>query len=158
MSLFDRVKNNQEDCANAKVANPANDEAKNGSGLATLAELALATPPRVNLESPFPSPPLPVVSASDGRVLAWSTDPPHIRVYAWALQTLRFVLVDAQTSQILKILSGEMDSTRLRKLAAELRMTEREVRGGLDRLVAEGDLGFKAERGRRIYQLAPLQY
>ena len=112
--------------------------------------------PSINEQNP--ELPLPVVVASDGRVLAWSTDPPHIRVYAWALQTLRFVPVDAQTSQILKIPSGEMDIPRIRKLAAKLRMTEREVQGGLDRLVAEGDLGFKTERGRRIYQLAPLRY
>ena len=114
--------------------------------------------PLPSINAGNPEPPIPVVVASDGRVLAWSTDPPHIRVYAWALQTLRFVLVDAQTSQILKIPSGEMDIPRRRKLAAELRMTEREVQGGLDRLVAEGDLGFKTERGRRIYQLAPLRY
>ncbi len=156
MSLFDRLKDNQEGNANAKVANSANDEANNGYKLATLAELALATSSKRNLESPSLTP-LPVVVASDGRVLAWSTDPPHIRVYAWALQTLRFVPVDAQTSQILKIPSGEMDIPRIRKLAAELRMTERAVQGGLDRLVEEGDLEFKTERSRRIYQLAPLR-
>ena len=38
--------------------------------------------------------PIPVVVASDRRVLAWSSYPPHIRVYAWALQTLRFMPVD----------------------------------------------------------------
>ena len=116
------------------------------------------TQPLPLIDDREPEAPLPVVISSDGQVLAWSTDPSHIRVYAWALQTLRFVLVDAQTSQILKIPSGEMDIPRIRKLAAELRMTEREVQGGLDRLVAEGDLEFKTERGRRIYQLAPLRY
>ena len=105
-----------------------------------------------------PEPTIPVVVTSDGRVLSCSTDPPHIRVYAWALQTLRFVSVNAQTSQILKISSGEMDGIRIRKLAFDLRMTEQEVQGGLDRLVTEGDLTFKTERGRRIYFLAPLRY
>jgi len=71
VSLFDRLKDNQEGNANAKVANPANnDEANNDYKLATLAELALATPPKENLESPS-LPPLPVVVASDGRVLSW---------------------------------------------------------------------------------------
>ncbi|MHB8368885.1 MAG: hypothetical protein ACYDBP_04230 [Leptospirales bacterium] len=46
MSLFDRLKDNQESNANAKVANPANDEANNDYKLATLAELALATSPK----------------------------------------------------------------------------------------------------------------
>lgn len=103
-------------------------------------------------------PPLPVVVASDGRVLAWSADPPHIRVYAWALHTMGFVPVDEPTAKSLKISSGEMDGIRFRKLAFALRMTDREVQEGLDRLVTEGDLGLKTERGRRIYFLAPVQY
>ena len=114
--------------------------------------------PLPSINAGNPEAPLPVVISSDGQVLAWSTDPPHIRVYAWALQTLRFVPVDEQTARSLKIYSGEVDGARLRKLAAELLMTEREVQGGLDRLVTEGDLEFKAKRGRRIYQLAPLRY
>ena len=154
MSIFDRLKNHLEHPATATSAIFATDEPET---VAEIATIAVATSPKRNLGSPSLTP-LPVVVASDGRVLAWSTDPPHIRVYAWALQTLRFVLVDAQTSQILKIPSGEMDIFRIRKLAAELRMTEREVQGGLDRLVAEGDLEFKTERSRRVYWLAPLRY
>ncbi len=106
--------------------------------------------PLLSIDAREPETPIPVVVASDGRGLAWSNDPPHIRVYAWALQTLRFVPVYAQTSKILKIPSGEMDGIRIRKLAFDLRMTEQEVQGGLDRLVTEGDLTFKTERGRRI--------
>ncbi|AFS54632.1 hypothetical protein [Leptospirillum ferriphilum] len=102
--------------------------------------------------------PLPVVVASDGRVLAWTNDPPHIRVYAWVLQTLRFIPVDAQTSKILKIPSGEMDATRLRKLARDLRMTDQELQAALSQLVREKDLEFRTDRGRRIYFLAPLRY
>ncbi|MHB8370963.1 MAG: hypothetical protein ACYDBP_14980 [Leptospirales bacterium] len=103
-------------------------------------------------------PPLPVVVASDGRVLAWSNDPPHIRVYAWAIQTLRFVPVDELTARSLKIPSGEMDRLRIRKLAGELHIGEQEVQESLDQLVREGDLNSKTERGRRIYFLAPLRY
>lgn len=103
-------------------------------------------------------PPLPVVVASDGRVLAWSADPPHIRVYAWALQTMGSVPVDEPTAKSLKIPSGEMDGIRIRKLAFDLRMTEREVQAALNQLVREGDLEFKTERSRRVYWLAPLRY
>jgi len=125
--------------------------------LNTLWEADHEPPPKETLESP-PLTPIPVVVTSDGRVLAWANDPPHIRVYAWALQTLRFVPVDEQSARSLNIPSGEIDSIRLRKLASDLRMPEREVQGGLDRLVAEGDLGVKTERGRRIYFLSPLRY
>ena len=114
--------------------------------------------PLPSINTGNPETPIPVVVASDGRVLAWSADPPHIRVYAWALQSLRFIPVDGPTGKLLKIPSGEIDGIRIRKLASELRMTEREVQGGLDRLVAEEDLTFKTERGRRIYFLAPLRY
>lgn len=105
-----------------------------------------------------PEPTIPVVVTSDGRVLSCSTDPPHIRVYAWVLQTLRFIPVDAQTSKILKIPSGEMDATRLRKLARDLRMTDQELQAALSQLVREKDLEFRTDRGRRIYFLAPLRY
>ena len=80
------------------------------------------------------------------------------RVYSWALQHLRFGPVDEPTSQSFNLPSGEMDGARIRTLAAELRMTERELRAGLDRLVSEGDLKVKTERGRRIYWLAPPRY
>ena len=100
--------------------------------------------------------PLPVVVASDGRVLAWSSDPPHIRLYAWALQNLGFVPVDEPTARSLKIPSGEMDRIRIRKLAGELHMGEQEVQAALDQMVKEGDLMVKTERGGRIYWLATL--
>ncbi len=116
----------------------------------------MQSPPLEDVQEPEAS--LPVVIASDGRVLAWSNDPPHIRLYAWALQTLRFIPVDDQTGKILKIPSGEVDGIRIRKQAFDLRMTEREVQEGLDHLVKQGDLTFKTERGRRIYFLAPLRY
>ena len=102
--------------------------------------------------------PIPVVVASDGRVLAWSSDPPHIRVYAWALQTLRSVLVDDLTAKILKIPSGAMDSVRIQTLAGSLRITDQELQSALNQLVREGDLTFKTERGRRIYGLAPIRW
>ena len=127
------------------------------ASVAGVAEIAGATLPKENPESQSLTP-LPVVAASDGRVLAWSTDPPHIRVYAWALRHLRFCPVDKSTANSLGIDSGEMDGVRIRTLASDLRMTERELRAGLDRLVAEGDLKVKTERGRRIYWLAPPRY
>jgi hypothetical protein len=103
-------------------------------------------------------PPLPVVVPSDGRVLSWTNDPPVIRLYAWALQNLRFVPVDGPTAKSLKVSSGEMDRLRIGKLARELRMTDREIQAAFDQLVREGDLMFKTERGRRIYFLAPLRF
>jgi len=110
------------------------------------------------LDERKPEAPLPVVVSSDGRILAWTNDPPHIRVYAWALQTLRFIPVDGPTGKLLKIPSGEMDGLRIWKLASGLRMTDQEVQAALSQLVREGDLMFKTERGRRIYFLAPLRY
>lgn len=102
-----------------------------------------------------PESPLPVVISSDGRVLAWANDPPHIRVYAWALQTLRFVPVDEQTARSLKIPSGEVDGSRLRILAEKLRMSHQDLQSALDLLVVDGDLRRMTERSRRIYWLAP---
>ncbi len=151
MSIFDRLKNHLENSATATLAISATD------AMGTVAEIAVATLPKENPESQSLTP-LPIVIASDGRVLAWSTDPPHIRVYAWALQILRFAPVDESTAKSLKIPSGEMDGARIRKLAFDLRMTEREVQGGLDCLVASGDLTVKTERGRRIYWLASPRY
>ncbi|AIA31342.1 hypothetical protein [Leptospirillum ferriphilum] len=102
--------------------------------------------------------PVPVVVTSDGRVLAWSSDPPHIRVYAWALQTLRSVPVDDLTANILKFPSGEMDRVRIQTLAGSLRITTQELQSALNQLVREGDLTFKTEGGRRIYGLAPIRW
>jgi len=102
--------------------------------------------------------PIPVVVTSDGRVLAWSSDPPHIRVYAWALQTLRSVPVDDLTANILKIPSGEMDRVKIQTLAISLRITAQELQSALNQLVREGDLTFKTERGRRSYGFAPIRW
>ena len=102
--------------------------------------------------------PVPVVVTAEGRVLAWSSDPPHIRVYAWALQTLRSVPVDDLTANILKLPSGEMDRVRIQTLAGSLRITTQELQSALNQLVREGDLTFKTERGRRIYGLAPIRW
>ena len=117
-----------------------------------------SSPAPPSIEEREPGAPCPVVLASDGTPLAWTPDPPHIRVYAWAIRTLRFVPVDAQTAKSLKITPGEMDEKRIQTLAVTLRMTEWEVQAGLDRLVREGDLMVKTERGRKTFWLAPLQY
>jgi len=102
---------------------------------------------------------LPVVVASDGRVLARLNDPPLIRAYAWALLTLSFSPVDESTAKSLNIPSGEMNGARLRNLAAELRMEEMDLQTALSHLVRDGDLMSKTERGRgKIYWLAPLRY
>ena len=153
MSIFDRLKNQLKNPATATPAIFATDPL---GTVAEIATIAVATPPNENLESPSLTP-LPVVVASDGRVLAWTNDPPVIRLYAWALQNLRFVPVDGPTAKSLKVSSGEMDRLRIGKLARELRMTDREVQTALDQLVREGDLMIKMERGLRIYWLAPLQ-
>ena len=92
MSIFDRLKNHLENSATATLAISATD------AMGTVAEIAVATLPKENPESQSLTP-LPIVIASDGRVLAWSTDPPHIRVYAWALQILRFAPVDESTAK-----------------------------------------------------------
>jgi DNA-binding transcriptional regulator PaaX len=65
--------------------------------------------------------------------------------------------VEEQIAKSLKIPSGEMDSLRIRKLAKDLRMSHQDFQSALDRLVLEGDLGVKSEKGRRIYRLAPLR-
>ncbi len=145
MSIFDRLtpKTKINENANANPANSANLRERNASLFARLAGLALAS-------SHIPAP-----SASSSPALQDSSDE---RVYSWALQHLRFGPVDGPTSQSFNLPSGEMDGARIRTLAAELRMTERELRAGLDLLVAAGDLKVKTERGRRIYWLAPPRY
>lgn len=145
MSIFDRLtpKTKINENANANPANSANLRERNASLFARLAGLALAS-------SHIPAP-----SASSSPALQDSSDE---RVYSWALQHLRFGPVDGPTSQSFNLPSGEMDGVRIRTLASDLRMTERELRAGLDRLVAEGDLKVKTERGRRIYWLAPPRY
>jgi len=154
MSIFDRLKNHLEDPATATPAISATDAI---GTVAEIATIAVATSTDEKTESPSLIP-LPVVVASDGRVLAWASDPPHIRVYSWSLQTLMFVPVNEQTAKSHKIPSGEVDGIRIRKLAAELRMTEQEVQSALNQLVREGDLECKTERSRRVYWLSPLRY
>ena len=164
MSLFDRLtpktKINENTNANpANSANSANLRERNASLFARLAGLALASS---HIPAPSASSSPALQDSSDDRGEQEQSDviaeSPMERVYSWALQHLRFGPVDGPTSQSLKIPSGEMDGARIRTLASELRMTERELRAGLDRLVAEGDLKVKTERGRRIYWLAPPRY
>jgi len=79
-----------------------------------------------------------VVRHTDGSPLAWENDPPHIRLYAWALGNLhpgRDLPVDAETA------------------AKETGMTPETVRTALSRLVADGDLKRIRERRRELFRL-----
>lgn len=73
-----------------------------------------------------------------GTPLAWTADPPHIRVYAWATTNLFPG----------RPLSVDPDST-----ARLLGITPREVRDALFRLVKDGDLVRTLERGRELFRL-----
>lgn len=66
----------------------------------------------------------PIVLIKDGRVLATTTDPPHIRLYAWCLINLntglpRFIQ---------------------KNLNKDLQITGTELKNAIDRLVKSGDL------------------
>ncbi|MHB8370634.1 MAG: hypothetical protein ACYDBP_13280 [Leptospirales bacterium] len=73
-------------------------------------------------------------------------DLPHIRIYAWALQNLRFG----------SLLSAPKD---LSKAAEECRLSIVETREAFRKLLKEGDLlGESGRGGRDIYFLAPLKW
>lgn len=73
-------------------------------------------------------------------------DLPHIRVYAWALQNLRFG----------PLLSFPTD---LSKAAEECRMSLIETRGGFKKLLHDGDLLVERGRGGKdVYFLAPFRW
>ena len=79
----------------------------------------------------------------DGTPLVFNNDPPHIRVFGWAL---------------IKILFVPWEPTDLEKIAKDCAMTISEARKGLAKLIQEGDLMVKRERGREYYWLAPLRF
>lgn len=79
-----------------------------------------------------------VVRHPDGSPLAWESDPPVLRLYAWALGRLhpgRDLPLDEKTA------------------AVETGLTPAAVRAALSRLVAEGDLIKVQERRRDLFRL-----
>ena len=72
-------------------------------------------------------------------------DPPHIRVYAWSLQNLRFG----------PILSS---STDLSKAAEECRLSIEETREAFSKLHRDGDLLKERNHRGDIYFLAPIRW
>ena len=79
-----------------------------------------------------------VVRHPDGSPLAWESDPPVLRLYAWALGRLH---------------PGQDRPVDPEKAAAETGMTPAAVRAALSRLVAEGDLVTIRERRRELFRL-----
>jgi len=79
-----------------------------------------------------------VVRHSDGSPLAWESDPPHIRLFAWALGNLhpgRDLPIDAETA------------------AKETGLTKEAIRAALSRLVGDCDLKRIRERDRELFRL-----
>lgn len=74
----------------------------------------------------------------DGRPIAYTSDPPHIRLFAWALMNVSHVI------------TGSLDAARI---ARDCRLTASEVRGALARLLKDGDLIRTVERKRELYRL-----
>ncbi len=72
-------------------------------------------------------------------------DPPHIRVYAWSLQNLRFG----------PILSPPTD---LSKAAVDCRLSLDEAREAFEKLIKDGDLLKERNRRGDIYFLAPIRW
>lgn len=85
---------------------------------------------------------LPIIQ-KDGIPLAWSNDPPHIRVFAWSLTNLRFAL---------------WEPTDLERIARDCALSFSDARKGLARLVQDGDLKVERDRGKEYYWLTPLWY
>ena len=77
-------------------------------------------------------PGVPVVSQGED-VLAWSTDPPHIRLYAWGLLNLSF-------GKFLPINTG--------KVISSLRLSAQDFKAALSTLRNSGDLIFGVVNGQ----------
>lgn len=94
------------------------------------------------------APPIPIgelVIEDRGVPLAWTNDPPFVRVYAWALVNLRF--------------GPSLAPPDIQKLATDCRIDVVEARQALEQLVEDGDLIVGSERrGRGTYWLAPLRW
>lgn len=78
-----------------------------------------------------------------GMPIAYENDPPHIRVFAWALINLLFV---------------PWEVTDLGKIARDCALSFSDARKGLARLVQDGDLKVERDRRKEYYWLAPLRY
>jgi len=165
MSIFDILKNHSDDSAVAVIATIAVQREESGGITAKTAGTATATPQSEKTEIPpggwetdpvilaerigirFEQEiPLPEgtgglgkpVFIYRGHVLAWESDPPHIRLYAWCTVNLY---------------PGRPLSIDIEPTARLLELSPGEVRGGLARLVREGDLVKTWERGRDLYRL-----
>jgi len=79
-----------------------------------------------------------VVRHSDGRPLAWSSDPPHIRLYACFLSNLH---------------PGRDLPVDRKKAAKDTGLTTGEVLEAMTRLVREGDLKAVRDRRQELFRL-----
>ena len=73
-----------------------------------------------------------------GHVLAWESDPPHIKIYSWAT---------------VHLFPGRPLTVDVEPVARLLELSPREVRDALARLVKDGDLVRSWEGGREWYRL-----
>ena len=74
----------------------------------------------------------------DGQPLAYSSDPPHIRLFGWVLMNVSHVM------------PGPLD---VPQIAKDCQLTASEVRDALTQLVREGDLVRTVERKRELFRL-----
>lgn len=80
----------------------------------------------------------PVLCHPDSSPLAFEEDPPHIRLFAWALLNVSLSV------------PGQIDIT---KAAKDCRLSREGVRDALVRLVQDGDLVRSTERSRELFRL-----
>ena len=94
------------------------------------------------------APPIPIgelVIEDRGVPLAWTNNPPFVRVYAWALVNLRF--------------GPSIAPLNIQKLATDCRIDVVEARQALEQLVQNGDLIVECDRrGRGRYWPAPIRW
>lgn len=74
--------------------------------------------------------------------LSWTNDPPHIRLYSWCMVHLH---------------SGQALPLDERKAANDCALTVQEIRGGIARLIKEGDLVMEKVRWKETFRLV-IQY
>ena len=84
-----------------------------------------------------------VLRNHDGTPLVNENDPPHIRIFGWALINLLFV---------------PWEPTDLGKIAKDCALSIPEGRKGLAKLIQGGDLMVERDRGKEYYWLAPIRF
>lgn len=160
MGIFDMLKNESGPPATANSAVIAVERPESVGRTAKTATLATATPPKeeteippkedqpdpvslaerigIKYESETPSTIGKPVIVDRGVVLACENDLPHVRMYAWALINMN---------------TGEPRPIDLLKASRDCRLTIREVREAMARLVTEKDLIVERTRKSDLYKL-----